>query len=339
LNRRLTAIAVFTVAMTVGATAGATTDASSTRLAGANRFETAQMITTETFDAADVALLVNGMNYPDALVASYLAGVSGSPILLTTPATLADGIIPTLEALGVNGVFAIGGEGAISSDVLNELAAAGYVIDRVAGENRFSTARQVAELAGPDPVGEFMAGKAAIVVNGMSFPDALAAGPIAAAQGLPILLTTPDALHPDAENGLLNLDIEQAVIVGGTDAVSEAVAGRIDTLGIDVRRISGPTRQQTAAAVADVAVGELQFPADRVLLARSDSFADALAGGIRGGTVLAPILLTDDADDLGLAAGDFVLAHKDTIATVEALGGTSGISEAVLGNAVALARS
>lgn len=339
MNRRLTAIAVFSVAMTVGATAAATTDASSARLAGANRFETAQIVTTETFDAANVALLVNGMNYPDALAASYLAGITGSPVLLTDPTTLSDGIIPTLEALGVNGVYAIGGEGAISSAVLNELQAAGYIVDRIAGENRFSTARQVAELAGPDPIGEFMAGRAAIVVNGLSFPDALAAGPIAAAHGLPILLTTPEALHPDAENALLNLEIEQALIVGGTAAVSEAVAGRIDTLGIDVRRISGPTRQETAARVAEVAVGELAFPADRVLLARSDNAADALAGGIRGGTVLAPILLTDSRDELGSAAGAFILDNRATLARIEALGGTSGISDGVLAAAVELARS
>jgi lactocepin len=340
LNRRLTALAVFTAAMTVAATAGATSDAAGTRLAGVDRYETAQLVTTETFSGgANVALLVSGTSYPDALAASYLAGITGSPILLTDPNELPDGIVPTLEALGADGVYAIGGEGAISTDVLNELHAAGFVVDRVAGENRFSTARQVAELAGPEPIGEFMAGRAAIVVNGLGYADALAAGPLAAAHGMPILLTTADALHPDAENALLNLDIEQVLIIGGTGAVSTATAARIFSLGIEVRRIAGASRQETAAEAADVAVGELQFPADRVLLARSDGFADALAGGIRGGTVLAPILLTAGVDDLGPAAGDFVVAHKDTIATIEALGGTAGISDAVLGDAVALARS
>ena len=340
MNRRLTAVAVFTVAMTVAATAGATTDASSARLAGANRFETAQMITTETFgDGANVALLVNGMNYPDALAASYLAGITGSPVLLTEPTVLSDGILETLEALGTNGVYAIGGEAAIATAVLDELRAAGYVVDRIAGENRYSTARQVAELAGPEPIGDFMAGDAAIVVSGLGFADALAAGPMAAAHGMPVLLTTPEALHPDAENALLDLDIEQVLIVGGTAAVSDDVLRRIFSLGIDVRRIAGPTRQETAARVAAVSVGELQFPADRVLLARSDNPADALAGGIRGGTVLAPILLTQSVDELGVATADFIRANRDTVAVVEALGGTAGISDAALGTAVELARS
>lgn len=339
MNRRLTAIAVFSVAMTVAATAGATTDASSARLAGANRFETAQMVTTETFDAANVALLVNGMNYPDALAASYLAGITGSPVLLTDPTALSAGILETLEGLGATGVYAIGGEAAISSAVLAELQAAGYVVDRIAGENRFSTARQVAELAGPDPIGDFMAGDAAIVVNGLGFADALTAGPMAAAQGLPILLTTPEALHPDAENALLNLDIEQVLIVGGTAAVSDDVFRRIFSLGIDVRRIAGASRQETAARVANVAVGELLFPADRVLLARPDNPADALAGGIRGGTVLAPILLTESVDRLGAAGTNFIRDNKATIATVEALGGTASVGDAALDAAVEVARS
>lgn len=339
MNRRLTAIAVFAAVMAVAASAAATSAASSTRLAGANRFETAQRVTTATFDAANVALLVTGANYPDALAASYLAGISGSPILLTDPSTLSDGVIPTLETLGISGVYAIGGEGAISTGVLNELRAAGFVVDRIAGENRFSTARQVAELTGTEPIGEFMAGRAAIVVNGLGFADALAAGPLAAGHGMPVLLTTPDALHPDAENALLNLDIEQVLIIGGTGAVSTETAARIFSLGIDVRRIAGDSRQETAAEAAEVTLGELGFPADRVLLARSDSFADALAGGIRGGFVLAPILLTADVDDLGQAAAGFIVAHKDTIETIEALGGTAGISDAVLANAVSLARS
>ena len=339
MSRRLTAVAVFAAAMTVAATATATTDAVGTRLAGANRYETAQMVTTETFDAANVALLVNGLNYPDALAASYLAGITGSPILLTEPTSLPDGVLETLEALGATGVYAIGGEGAISSDVLNELTAAGYVVERVAGVNRFSTARQVAELAGPDPIGEFMAGKAAIVVSGLSFADALAAGPVAAAQGLPILLTTPEALHADAESALLSLGIEQVLIIGGTAAVSDDVARRIFSLGVEVRRIAGPTRQETAVAVADLTVAELAFPADRVLLARSDNPADALTGGIRGGTVFAPILLTDSVDALGLATAGFITENRGTITTVEALGGTAGINQSVLDNAVALARS
>ena len=339
MNRRVTAVAVFSAAMTVAAAASATPDASSARLAGANRFETAQIVSAETFEAANVALLVSGMNHPDALAATYLAGVTGSPVLLTDPTTLSDGVIETLEALDSTAVYAIGGEGAISSAVLNQLTAAGYVVDRIAGENRFSTARQVAELAGPDPVGEFMAGKAAIVVDGLGFADALAAGPMAAAQGLPILLTTPAALHADAESALLTLGIEQVVIVGGTAAVSDDVLRRIFSLGIEVRRIAGASRQETAARVADVAVGELQFPADRVLLARSDNPADALVGGVRGGRVFAPILLTDSVGALGLAAAGFITENKGTITTVEALGGTAGINQSVLDDAVALARS
>jgi putative cell wall-binding protein len=339
-NRRLViAVAVFAAVTSVAATAGATTAVAGSRLAGPNRFATAQTIMEETFtEGAGVVLLVNGRSYADALSATYLAGVSGSPILLTEADELSDGVLDSLSALGATGVFVIGGEAAVSTAVVNEIQAAGYVTDRIAGENRYSTSRQVAELAGPDPIGSFGAGRAAIIVTGEGYADALAAGPVASAQGMPILLTTGSQLSPDAESALLSLQIDQVLIVGGTSAVSDDVFRRIFSLGIEVRRVAGADRMGTAVKLADLAKSELQFPTDRVLLARADNPADALVGGIRGGTVLAPILLVESVESLGDAPGAWLAENKATISSVEALGGTGVISQAVLDFAVAAAR-
>ena len=340
MNRRLTtAIAFVCATSALTGVAAATADATGRRLAGDTRFATAQVVATETFtDGAGVAVLASGRNFPDALSSAYLAGVSGSPVLTTEPGELSAGVLETLEELGVQGVFIVGGEAAVSSDVFNAIDAAGYVVDRIAGENRYSTARQAAEIAGSDPIGEFGAGKAALVVSGVSYADALAAGPIAAAQGLPILLTPRDALGPDAESALLGLGIEQAILVGGTAAVSEAVGARINSLGIDVRRVAGATRQETSRLLAELATAELQFPTERVLLARGDGFADALTGGGRGGALAAPIILTVSPTDLGDAARRYLADHADTIALVEALGGTAAVAESVLDQAVTVTR-
>jgi putative cell wall-binding protein len=307
------------------------------RLAGADRYGTARAVIEATFDAAGVVLLVSGRSPADALAATYLAGVSASPILLTEPDRLPDGLLATLDSLGAAGVLVIGGTGAVSDAVLDDLRGEGYVVDRIAGENRYSTARLVSERVPREVIGSFMRGKAAIVVNGRGLGDAIVAAPLAAAQGLPIVLTEPERLHADAEHALLGLGIEQVLIIGDAREVSEAVGARIDSLGIDVRRIGGASPQETALRLAEVAVGELRFPADRVLLARVGAPADALVGGIRGGTVFAPILLTDDRTTLGLAASSFLVDHGATISTIEALGGDGVVAQAVLDLAVALA--
>jgi putative cell wall-binding protein len=339
LRRVVTTLAVVAGVSAHATVAGATADATATRLAGADRFGTANVVATETFDQAAVAILTTGTNFPDALSATFLAGASASPVLLTYPDRLPEGLLATLEELSVEGVYVVGGEAAVSSDVINELQVAGYIVSRVAGENRYSTARQAAELLPREAIGDFMAGKCAVVVTGSSFADALAVGPLAAAHGMPILLTTKDSLHPDAENALLSLEIEQVLLVGGTGVISEAVAGRIDSLGIDVRRVAGANRQETSRLLAELATAELQFPTERVMLARGDSFADALTAGGRGGALAAPLLLTASPTSLGESAGAYLAGHADTIGVIEGLGGTSAVATNVLDEAVTVIRS
>ena len=55
-----------------------------------------------------------------------------------------------------------------------------------------------------------------------TFPDALAAGPLAYARALPLVLTDPGALSPQAAQTLVDLGIQQVVIAGGPTAVSPA---------------------------------------------------------------------------------------------------------------------
>jgi lactocepin len=339
LRRSITATAA-AVALTVGAagTAGATSTATANRLSGADRFLTARAIAEATYDSATVAILVSGRSPADALASAYLSGASDAPLLLTEPDQLPAGIIDTLNNLGVQGVTVIGGTAAVSDHVLQQLRDNDFTVDRLAGVDRYETAQKVAELLPPEAIGNFSAGRAAIIATGDGFADALAAGPMSASQVVPILLTESGSLNAHAASALDTLGIEQALIVGGTAAVSKAVSDEIKAMGIDVRRIAGATRQATAHAVAVVETGELNYPVTSVELARGDDFADALAGGTRGGKIFAPILLTQSRDELGSEARDFITARVESIGKVDVLGGTGVISDAVANDAVAAAR-
>ena len=77
---------------------------------------------------------------------------------------------------------------------------------------------------------------------------------------------------------------------------------------VDVERLAGETRVQTA-----IAVSRARYPdgSDRVVLARADAYPDALTGGPLAAAVDAPILLTQPGE-----------LHPDTAAEITRLGAT-----------------
>lgn len=153
--------------------------------------------------------------------------------------------------------------------------------ERLWGANREETAAEVALAAFPDGAGEV------VIASGATFPDALAGGPLAAVAGGPLLLTGRDALSLDAARALDSLQPETVTVLGGSAAIGPAVVDTLTTRGHAVRRLAGPERVATAAAVA-AALG----PAPRVFLASAADFPDALTAAAPAGLLAAPVLLT-----------------------------------------------
>lgn len=101
----------------------------------------------------------------------------------------------------------------------------------------------------------------AFLANGLNPADALAAGGIAGQLGAPLFTTGRDALESAARDGLIALDPDLVIILGGPAAIAESVANEVAAaLGLAVTtadaprsgilRVAGPTRFETAAAVA-----------------------------------------------------------------------------------------
>lgn len=336
--RRLPVAAAIVSALLTAGTAEATVAARSTRFGGDDRFETVRLVAEATYDDAPVALLASGLSHGDAITASYVSGGLRAPVLLTAPHRLPDGTLDTLERLGTSRVVVVGGPGAVSDSVLAELEDAGMTTSRIFGESRYHTARKLAGTFSSSTIGEVDGQRAAVVVTGEGFADALSVAPISSSRGVPILLTPRASLHVEAEAALRELDIERVVVVGGEGAVGPGVIDRIRTLGVSVRRIEGASRLLTAIAVAEFASGELGYPMNRILLARADDYADALAGGTRGGRLLAPVLLVATEDLLGDDLRSYIRAQFDTLSEIDVLGGPGVISQAVADDAVAAAR-
>lgn len=158
-------------------------------------------------------------------------------------------------------------------------------VKRLFGSSRYDTAVDTS-------LRTFPAGGCDTVVlaTGANFPDALSASGLAGIYNGPLLLTQRDTVPASVLDELERLGAGTVVIVGGTGAVSLGVENYLKFLGYTVTRISGDTRYETAALVANTV---LDFSgSDTAFVVRGDSYPDALAAAPFSYANGIPILLT-----------------------------------------------
>lgn len=202
------------------------TGAEVNRVSGENRYGTAMSLATARFEAKYVTnvFIASGEDYADALSGGTRAGAHGSPILLTQADNLPAETAYALEELDPAMVTVLGGEEAVSQEVLAEIGQHTEEVQRVAGQDRYETAALLAETTAP--------GERAMVASGEDFPDALAGSALAGHLGLdvPLVLTQPDNL-PEVTGAVL-ADRESATIdvLGGELTVAEDVVLQLEEL-------------------------------------------------------------------------------------------------------------
>lgn len=263
------------------------------RLAGRGREHTAAAVARAGFpDGSAEAVIAAGTDYPDALAGGPLAAVLDAPLLLANPTGVADVTMSALDELGVDRVTVLGGEAAVPAEAVEQLEDAGHRVQRVAGTTRFSTAAAVAARVDGDGTSPLTT-RRVVLASGLGFADALVAAAPAGMLEAPILLAAPDQLPGATAAALAGLDPDELVVVGGTAALSEAVATEAGKAAdAPVTRLSGPTRFATARAINEWAEDEVRDDFDQILdgglvdegliVARGDQFPDALAGGPLG---------------------------------------------------------
>lgn len=162
------------------------------------------------------------------------------------------------------------------------------------------------------------------------FADALAGSPLAADDSC-ILYTTggPDApLDADTRTEIDRAlpDAGRVRIMGGDQAVSTLVEDEITAAGYVVERFEGPTRFETAEAIARRVVEERPGTTE-ALLAFGYNFPDAVTGGAYGANAAVPIVLTETGS-LHPAAQRAITDLG--ITTTSVLGGTAVIADAAM---------
>lgn len=303
------------------------------RTTGATRVQTAIELSREAFDRADAAVLARSDLFPDALAASGLAGELDAPVLLTPTDGLDDAVGAELERLGVDRVYLMGGVQALSEQVERDLQARGMLRTRVGGAERFATAALVAEqvVASGGPVEQAIVALGARPDGRDAWPDALAAGNLAATARAPILLATPDQLPEPSTTALARLldDDAPVFVVGGERAVGSAPEQQLRDDGYAVARLAGADRYATAVAVVEEA-RQQGADVEPTVLASGQLFADALVAGPAAHRLGGVMLLVHPDDlDASPATRDFLGTNASAIDTALLVGGTATIAERV----------
>ena len=203
------------------------------RLAGDNRYATSQQVAEEVAallggDFDGTAMVATGRNFPDAVAASAVSAGMGWPLFLTETDSFPGSNIVTMEGIGVDDVFVVGGTGAISAGVMTAIDAKFGDVERLSGATRYDTALAIAE-AGVDAG---MTWDGVAFATGTNFPDALIGGVVQGKANSVLLLTHPTSLNSNVEAKLkAKKDMIGLVrFLGGTGAISDAVKSKIESI-------------------------------------------------------------------------------------------------------------
>lgn len=197
------------------------------RVAGENRYETSRRLVEHANNERGAGFygrpvfLATGTDFPDALSAAAAGSVARIPVILTggiNESNLAPETVALLDSLRPSRLYVAGGWATVNPMAMNQYAWPRLIpVTRFAGTDRYETSRLINAVF-------FSDSDVAVVASGTQFPDALAAGPLSAALGAPLVLTPPSCVQAELARDLARRGTDLAVLVGGSGALSARVA-------------------------------------------------------------------------------------------------------------------
>ena len=193
--------------------------APTSRVGGADRFETSRLLAEQAFGSAAVAYIATGHDFPDGLSAGAAAGAHDVPVVLVDgrAGQLDAATLATLGALNVTGVRIAGGTGVVSAGVASSLTAASLAVTRYGGADRYATSVALNQAA-------FGMRANAFVATGALFPDALSGAAAAGAAGDPLYLSRSHCVPSQVRGALMAHGVTSLTLLGGPGALNDNVA-------------------------------------------------------------------------------------------------------------------
>lgn len=327
-----------------------------TRIAGANRYETAVALSNSSFPSGlsrDAIVVATGLNFPDALAVAPLAGRLFAPVLLvgtTLPTSVRDEITRLYAGKATAHVYLAGGTGAVSDSVKVAIRtavqaagvpAAAIVVERLWGDDRYGTAAAIANFVGAPVDGTFA--HTAIVTTGASYADALAISALAAREQVPILLVGQGSIPSATQVALSALGVQHTIIVGGTGVVGAGVedwleshgyrqAGAADnSFSVDTR-LYGSDRYATSLEILDYSVAMTGMVDGALVFTTGTNYPDGLTAGPAAGRNGTPLLLVHGSEiGFSPSVAEYLITRRASPPTTTFVGGEGAVSNYVRG--------
>jgi stage II sporulation protein D len=185
------------------------------RIFGDSRYQTSVEIANKITTATEAIITSGKSTSPDALSIASYAAKNQIPILLSDVNKLSVDVKNYLKSKGITKVYIIGGDGAISENVIEEVKAIGINnVERIFGTDRYATSVEIAKRFSFDTNNVFFA-------NGTIFVDALPGAVLASMMDAPLLLTKQSEFSTEPEAWLKSLGIRPMIhYLGGESAIS-----------------------------------------------------------------------------------------------------------------------
>ncbi len=284
-----------------------------TRLGGATRTDTAVTVSHSdypTAGSASAVVIARDDVFADALTGGPLAAANNAPVLLTSSTILLTSVRVELQRVLPAGgtVYVLGKSSAISDGVASAISALGFNVQRVGGADRYATAVAIATALGnPSTVFE---------ASGVSYADALSAGPAAIANHGAVLLTG---------NGS-QAGATSVYLAAHAGMTRFAVGGSAGTADETASALVGADRYATAAMVAT----KFFTKPSNTGVATGQNFADSMVAVPSLGRHNSPLLLVPSSGAMPSSVAAYLHAHADTITSATTFGGTKAVSDGVL---------
>lgn len=219
------------VSEAVGAAIDSLAGVSVERLSGVSRYDTSLALirrfrTVVGSTWSKQVFVATGTSFPDALAASAAAAHSRTPIVLTERDVLPPATLSAIQELAPTKIVVVGGTGAVSSQVEQQLKGLAATVQRISGADRYETSAKVVQYAKSTwsmPVTTLG------LSSGADFPDALGAGAALGHSGQLQVMSSGAALAAQTAAYLRTLvgTTSSVTIFGGEGAVSRLTADQV----------------------------------------------------------------------------------------------------------------
>lgn len=235
-------------------------------------------------------------------------------VKMTTPISKVVKATVNLEP-GVNKFNVIVEDGAgnkVTKELTIERADSELRATRIAGVDRYATAVDLSQEG-------WTSSDVVVLARGDNYADALAGVPLAKKYDAPMLLTRTKSLPDGTYDEIKRLNAKTVYVLGGVGAVSDTVVKQLRADGLEVVRLSGADRYETAAKIA-----EKFGKSASAIVVSGQNYPDALSVASYAGAKGMPILLSRASEVPNATKAALVKMEADRTLVI---GGTGAISE------------